>query len=81
MSEKRFRNVFVYVEGNTEIMLEDKEEEFFYEAVSPLVERLLNYLDVEMKKLKEENKQLRKQVLEYDMILQQHEFAEKEGFR
>lgn len=36
--------------------------------------RLLN-------ELSDENGQLRKQVAEYDMILRQHEFAEKEGFR
>lgn len=34
--------------------------------------RLLN-------ELSDENGQLRKQVAEYDMILRQHEFAEKEG--
>lgn len=60
MSEKRFSNVFVCIDGNIEIMLKDKKEEFLYEAVSPLVERLLNYLDVEIKKLKKENQQLRK---------------------
>lgn len=60
MSEKRFANVFVLVDDNTEIMLKDTENDVFYDAVSPLVERLLNYFDVEMKKLKEENKQLRK---------------------
>lgn len=31
--------------------------------------------------LVEENEQLRKQVAEYEMILRQHEFAEKEGFK
>ena len=31
--------------------------------------------------LEEENEQLRKQVAEYEMILRQHEFAEKEGFK
>lgn len=36
--------------------------------------RLLN-------ELSDENGQLRKQVAEYYMILRQHEFAEKEGFR
>ena len=36
--------------------------------------RLLN-------ELSDENGQLRKQVAESDMILRQHEFAEKEGFR
>lgn len=60
MSEKRFSNVIVRVDDNTEIMLEDKDENFFYRAVSPLVERLLNNFDVEMKKLKEENEWLRK---------------------
>ena len=34
-----------------------------------------------MNELSDENRQLRKQVAEYDMILRQHEFAEKEGFR
>ena len=29
---------------------------------------------------RKENRQLRKQVAEYEMILRQHEFAEKEGF-
>lgn len=33
------------------------------------------------KTLKEENEQLRKQVAEYELILRQHEFAEKEGFQ
>lgn len=60
MSEKRFVNMFVLVDDNTEIMLKDTENDVFYDAVSPLVERLLNYLDVEMKKLKEKNEQLRK---------------------
>lgn len=31
--------------------------------------------------LKEENEQLQKQIDEYNLILKQHEFAEKEGFR
>lgn len=31
--------------------------------------------------LRKENEQLRKQVAEYEMILRQHEFAEKEGFQ
>ena len=35
----------------------------------------------ENEKLKKENEQLRKQVAEYEMILRQHEFAEKEGFQ
>ena len=35
----------------------------------------------ENEKLKKENEQLRKQVAEYEMILRQHEFAEKEGFK
>lgn len=35
----------------------------------------------DVKHLKEENEQLRKQVAEYNMILRQHEFAEKEGFK
>ena len=34
-----------------------------------------------LNELSDENGQLRKQVAEYDMILRQHEFAEKEGFR
>ena len=33
------------------------------------------------RKLEEENEQLRKQVAECKMILRQHEFAEKEGFK
>jgi len=34
-----------------------------------------------LNELYEENEQLRKQVAEYEMILRQHEFAEKEGFK
>ena len=34
-----------------------------------------------LNELSDENGQLRKQVAEYDMILRQHEFAEKEGFK
>lgn len=39
-----------------------------------------SYLLDKIKDLKEENKQLRKQINEYNLILKQHEFAEKEGF-
>ena len=35
----------------------------------------------DVKHLKEENEQLQKQITEYNLILKQHEFAEKEGFR
>lgn len=41
----------------------------------------LNELQSTILRLEEENEQLRKQVAEYDMILRQHEFAEKEGFK
>lgn len=34
-----------------------------------------------LNQLTKENEQLRKQVIEYDLILRQHEFAEKEGFK
>lgn len=34
-----------------------------------------------LNQLTEENEKLRKQVIEYDLILRQHEFAEKEGFK
>lgn len=40
-----------------------------------------NKLWEQVVKLREENGQLRKQVAEYEMILRQHEFAEKEGFK
>lgn len=39
------------------------------------------YLQSEVKDLEKENGKLRKQVAEYNMILRQHRFAEKEGFR
>lgn len=77
MSEKRFVNVRVFVNDNIEIMLEDKENDCLYDAVSPLVERLLNYLDVEMKKLKEENEQLKEQLQMIERIIQT-QIAERE---
>ncbi len=61
IDEKRFANVFVLVDDNTEIMLKDTENDVFYDAVSPRVEMLLNYFDVEMKKLKEKNEQLKEE--------------------
>ena len=40
-----------------------------------------SYLLDKIKELEKENEQLRKQVAECKMILRQHEFAEKEGFK
>lgn len=44
-------------------------------------ELLRQMIKERLNELSDENRQLRKQVVEYDMILRQHEFAEKEGFR
>lgn len=42
---------------------------------------LLNEFELKCYKLEKENEKLRKQVAEYELILRQHEFAEKEGFK
>ena len=59
-----------------EIIVSDTETGKVYDNIYKFfgLIRLLN-------ELSDENGQLRKQVAEYDMILRQHEFAEKEGFR
>lgn len=41
---------------------------------------ILNIVDL-LNGLAEENEQLQKQITEYNLILKQHEFAEKEGFK
>lgn len=41
----------------------------------------LNEQQSTIQSLKEENEKLKKQINEYNLILKQHEFAEKEGFK
>ena len=64
---------FVSIDDGLDFSIKHIESgEVFYDCDS--VVDLLNELN-------DENRQLRKQVAEYEMILRQHEFAEKEGFR
>ena len=74
MSEKERFVVSTNLVG--EIIVTDTETGKVYDNIYKFfgLIRLLN-------ELSDENGQLRKQVAEYDMILRQHEFAEKEGFR
>lgn len=75
MSKKRFSLKYLdnmpYVKDNL-----NGDEYYLYWAVE-----WMNELIEENEVLKEENEQLQKQINEYNLILKQHEFAEKEGFR
>lgn len=72
MTEKRFIKDHSYLVSYDKYCILDKvrHKHLYLDEVIGLLNKLSN-----------ENKQLRKQVAEYDMILRQHEFAEKEGFR
>lgn len=74
MNEKRFE---VIDDGFSKWIVdttlkEDRHEGAIYTAYDMC--RKLN-------ELYEENEQLKKQINEYNLILKQHEFAEKEGFK
>lgn len=72
MTEKRFVKDHSYLVNYDKYCILDKiqHKHLYFNEVIDLLNELFN-----------ENRQLRKQVAEYDMILRQHEFAEKEGFR
>ncbi len=74
MNEKRFEVIddgfSKWIVDTT--LTEDKHEGAIYTAYDMC--RKLN-------ELYEENEQLKKQINEYNLILKQHEFAEKEGFK
>ena len=74
MNEKRFEVIddgfSKWIVDTT--LTEDKHEGAIYTAYD--MYRKLN-------ELYEENEQLKKQINEYNLILKQHEFAEKEGFK
>ena len=72
MTEKRFVQDHSYLVNYDKYCILDKiqNKHLYLDEVIDLLNELSN-----------ENRQLQKQVAEYDMILRQHEFAEKEGFR
>lgn len=86
MSEKRFKLDF---DNHSQGSIMDRQDKYgqycrlydFGEVGRQQIVDLLNEQQVTISALKEENEQLRKQVAEYEMILRQHEFAEKEGFK
>ena len=72
MTNKRFifvDNIFKYLDTGI------KDNKSDYDSLNG--ESVVDLLN----ELVEENEQLRKQVAEYELILRQHEFAEKEGFQ
>ena len=72
MTEKRFVEDHSYLINYDKYCILDKiqNKHLYFDEVIDLLNKLSN-----------ENRQLRKQIVEYDMILRQHEFAEKEGFK
>jgi len=93
MSEKRFiivksiENLYALVdkerEGKEQILIFSLHKEQLGVVCDLLNEQqdIIKSKDSLLSILAKENEQLRKQVAEYELILRQHEFAEKEGFR
>lgn len=71
MNEKRFEWI------DTDTISDNQTDEWYCFLFDDIRDDFVDLLN----ELSDENRQLRKQVAEYEMILRQHEFAEKEGFR
>lgn len=77
MCEKRFASSGRWIAEGTIVDICDNGKVIMQVFDNDNIQNVIDLLN----ELSNENRQLRKQVAEYDMILRQHEFAEKEGFK